>query len=84
MKQLSIKLLLVVAAFLAFSCSTAKKASKSKKGDATAMAKTPKKKPGKNDIKPYGKVITKEAKTDEGLFAIHKVDDKYFYEIISI
>ena len=81
MKQLSIKLLFVVAAFLAFSCSTAKKASKSKKGDATAMAKPPGKKPGKNDIKPYNKVITKEAKSDEGLFTVHKVDEKYFYEI---
>ncbi|WP_411767407.1 zinc-dependent metalloprotease [Winogradskyella sp. A3E31] len=45
------------------------------------MAKPPSKKPGKNDIQPYDKVITKEAKTDEGLFDVHKIDDKYFYEI---
>lgn len=38
-------------------------------------------KPKKGDIQPYGKVITKEAKTDEGLFKVHKVDDKYYYEI---
>ncbi len=81
MRQLSIKLLFVVAAFLAFSCSTAKKASKSKNGDATAMAKPPGKKPGKNDPKPYDKVITKDAKSDQGLFTVHKVDDSYFYEI---
>jgi hypothetical protein len=81
LKQLSIKLLFVVAAFLAFSCSTAKKANKSKKGDATSMTKPPGKKPGKDDIQPYSKVITKDAKTDEGLFAVHKVDEKYFYEI---
>ncbi|WP_439152210.1 zinc-dependent metalloprotease [Winogradskyella sp.] len=80
-KNLTIKLLFFVSAFLAFSCSTAKKASKSKKTDATAMAKPAAKKPGKNDPKPYNKVITKDAKTDEGLFAVHKVDDKYFYEI---
>ena len=81
MKNLSIKLLFVVTAFLAFSCSTTKKAGKSKKTDATAMAKPPAKKPGKNDIQPYGKVITKDAKTDEGLFAVHQIDDTYFYEI---
>ncbi|WP_298512637.1 zinc-dependent metalloprotease [uncultured Kordia sp.] len=61
------------------SCSTAKKASASKKG-AVAASK-PKKKPKKGGIQPYSKVITKEAKSDEGLFTIHEVDDKYFYEI---
>ncbi|WP_282043557.1 zinc-dependent metalloprotease [Winogradskyella flava] len=81
MKQLSIKLLLVVSAFLAFSCSTAKKASKSKKTDATAMAKPAAKKPGKNDPKPYNKVITKDAKSDKGLFTVHTLDDKFYYEI---
>lgn len=80
MKNLTIKLLFVVCAFLAFSCSTAKKASKSKAG-ASATAKTSEKKPGKDDIQPYDKVITKEAKTDEGLFHVHQIDDKYFYEI---
>jgi hypothetical protein len=32
-------------------------------------------------IKEYSKVITKEVKTDDGLFKIHKVADKYFFEI---
>ena len=45
MKRLSIKLLFVASAFLVFSCSTAKKANKSKKTDATAMAKPAGKKP---------------------------------------
>ncbi|MCT4628456.1 zinc-dependent metalloprotease [Winogradskyella sp.] len=81
MKQISFKLLLVASAFLAFSCSTAKKASKSKKTDATAMAKPPGKKPGKNDPKPYNKVITKDAKSDAGLFTVHTVNDKFYYEI---
>ncbi|WP_072995538.1 zinc-dependent metalloprotease [Pseudozobellia thermophila] len=40
------------------------------------------KKDGKKDkIKPYGKVITKDAKTDKGLFDVHIVDEDYFYEI---
>ena len=80
MKNVSIKLLFVVSAFLAFSCSTAKKAGKSGK-DATAMAKSPEKKPGKNDPKPYDKVITKDAKSDKGLFTVHTLDDKFYYEI---
>ena len=32
-------------------------------------------------IKPYKKVITKEAKTDKGLFDVHVVDEDHFYEI---
>lgn len=81
-RHISTKLTLVLCAFLVFSCSTTKKASKSKKqAPQTAAARPPAKKNGKNGIKPYDKVITKEAKTDEGLFHVHKIDDKFFYEI---
>lgn len=31
--------------------------------------------------KPYKEVITDKAKTDDGLFIVHKIDDKYFFEI---
>jgi Met-zincin/Domain of unknown function (DUF5117)/Domain of unknown function (DUF5118) len=31
--------------------------------------------------KPYEKVITKEAKTKAGVFLVHKVKDKWYYEI---
>ena len=55
-------------------------ASQSKVKDKATASKS-KEKDKKNAIKPYGKVITKEAKTDEGLFTVHKLDDKYFYEI---
>ncbi len=40
--------------------------------------------PPKNNgdpIKDYDKVITKDAVTDEGLFKVHKIKDKYFFEI---
>ncbi len=30
---------------------------------------------------PYEKVITKEAKTKKGLFTVHQIKDKYYYEI---
>ena len=35
----------------------------------------------KSKIKPYSKVITKDAKTDKGLFDIHIVEEDHFYEI---
>jgi len=50
---------------------------KSKKSDATK----PEPKPKKGDILAYDKVITKDATTDNGLFDVHVVDDKHFYEI---
>lgn len=31
--------------------------------------------------KPYKEVITDKAKTDEGLFKVHRIEDKYFFEI---
>ncbi len=38
--------------------------------------------PAKPDpIKPYARVITKEAKTDKGVFWVHRVDDKFYFEI---
>jgi hypothetical protein len=51
-----------------------------KKKKETAKPKAPaKKEPGK--IKDYKDVITKEAVTDEGLFTVHTVEDKYYFEI---
>ena len=41
--------------------------------------------PGRPDqqpqIKPYDRVITREAKTDDGVFKIHTIKDKIYYEI---
>jgi len=31
--------------------------------------------------KPYKEIITDKAKTDDGLFKVHKLDDKYYFEI---
>lgn len=68
-------LLLILSVLVLSSCSSSKKA-------AGAKAASAKKKPSKKDgIKAYGEVITKDAKTDKGLFAVHRLDDKYFYEI---
>ncbi len=51
-----------------------------KKKKKKTEAKAPEK-PKEGDIQPYNKVITKEAITDEGLFAVHQVGDKHYYEI---
>lgn len=38
--------------------------------------------PGGDDkMKKFSEVITKDAESDEGLFTVHKVDEKYYYEI---
>src|ERR1051325_10182799 len=33
------------------------------------------------DPRPYDKVITKDAKSDKGVFTVHRVKDKFYYEI---
>lgn len=35
----------------------------------------------KDKIQPYNKVITKKAKTDNGLFTVHEVADKHYFEV---
>jgi hypothetical protein len=56
-------------------------------GDGRAETKkdegagTPKSGRGDVRIRPYDRVITKEAKTSAGLFLVHRIDDKIFFEI---
>jgi hypothetical protein len=53
-----------------------------KKKKTTPTVEKPKaKKEDKNAIKPFNKVITAKAISDNGLFNVHKVDDNYYYEI---
>jgi hypothetical protein len=55
-------------------------AQKKKKGKDTPDAETPK--PAKkNGMKGYDEIITKEAISDDGLFTVHKVEDKYYFEL---
>jgi hypothetical protein len=53
---------------------------KKKKKPATEASESGKKE-DKNGIKPYDKVITKDAITDKGLFDVHQIEDKWYYEI---
>ncbi|HSJ68616.1 MAG TPA: zinc-dependent metalloprotease [Anditalea sp.] len=48
---------------------------------ANTEAATAKAAAAKNGIKPYSEVITSKAKSKEGLFSVHEVEGKYFYEI---
>ncbi|WP_268033569.1 zinc-dependent metalloprotease [Algoriphagus sp. PAP.12] len=60
-----------------------KKKKKNSKNATEAPATPPKPQNGGNNKgpKPYKDVITKEAKSKDGLFKVHQIDDKYFYEI---
>ena len=79
----SIKVLLLALTLIVSSCNTSKKAAEAEaaKKAAAAKAAASKPKPKKGDIQPYSKVVTKDAKTDEGLFKVHNIDGKYLYEI---
>ncbi len=37
--------------------------------------------PGGGDLKKFSEIVTKDAESDEGLFNVHKVKDKYYFEV---
>ena len=57
-----------------------KKKKKRNKGKTEQIVK-PKPKPKKGAILAYEKVVTKEMKTDEGLFKVHSLDDTFLFEV---
>ncbi|SOD15072.1 zinc-dependent metalloprotease [Pedobacter xixiisoli] len=82
--QKSTKLLLVVGCMLLANlsaCSIFKKSKKKTAPAATTAAAKPKADSTKTAIKPYAEIITKKAITQKGLFTVHKIADKYFFEI---
>ncbi|NAS14381.1 zinc-dependent metalloprotease [Poritiphilus flavus] len=71
--------LLVLCLVLSLPSQTEAQIFKKKKNKTEQASKDSK---GKKDkIKAYDKVITKDAVTDKGLFDVHVVDDKHYYEI---
>ena len=74
-KKLALKLLVIVC-FLGFQTTEAQIFKKKKKDTEKTSEK-----PSKDKIQPYDKVITKEATTDSGLFTVHEVEDKHYFEI---
>ena len=71
--------LLVLAFLIGFSTESSAQFWKKKKKETPKTTAKPK--PKKDAIKPYEKVVTKDHKTDEGLFKVHKKDDSYLFEI---
>ncbi|MBT0608554.1 zinc-dependent metalloprotease [Aequorivita echinoideorum] len=73
---MKLKFIIPLLLLITLSCATPKKASKGKSETTEKGADK-----DKVAIKPYDKVITKDAKTDDGLFKVHTVKDDFFYEI---
>lgn len=71
---------ITMAFFMLFSTNQfAQSNKKTSKKDQPVVA-PPEKKP-ESTIKEYSKVITKDAVSDDGLFKVHKVDKKHYFEI---
>lgn len=77
------KLTLLSCLLLLFSASevTAQRKKKVKKGQVTEAPAEAKKPDNKKEPKPYKKVIDTTAVTQNGLIDVHKVGDKYLFEI---
>ena len=82
MAKLQTLLVLLVGLVLMNGCTGAKEAAQTDP-DASASSATSKteKKSNGDDIKAYSDVITDEAESDDGLFVVHRLDDKVYYEI---
>ncbi len=50
-------------------------------GAAAQSQERPGARPAEPEIKPYEKVITKDAKTERGIFTLHRIKSKVYYEI---
>ena len=71
--------ILFVGIFLVPNSNYSQSKRKKNKNKTEEVQAAPKKK--ETGIKNYDEVITKEAITDDGLFKIHKLRDKYYFEI---
>ena len=77
-KKILLRLLLVAFVF-GFSSEINAQFWKKKKKEVKKT--TPKPRPKKGNIQPYSKIVTKDHKTDDGLFKVHKKDNSYLFEI---
>lgn len=78
--QKTILRLLTIVLVISFTNQTHAQIFGKKKKKAAAAAAMKNKEP-KGSIKSYKEVIKKDAESDEGLFAVHKVDKDFYYEI---
>ena len=81
-KKILSQLLLVAFVFgFSIDADAQRRKKKSKKDTKKVMPKKPAPRPKKGAIQPYGKVVTKKHKTDQGLFKVHSKDNSYLFEI---
>ncbi|MFZ9661256.1 MAG: DUF5117 domain-containing protein, partial [Chitinophagaceae bacterium] len=73
--------LILTLSFLSFSVNAQKKNQPAPPVQAPAPPPAPAANGNKSGPKPYKEIITDKAKSQKGLFSVHKVDDKYFFEI---
>ncbi|WP_312078778.1 zinc-dependent metalloprotease [Chryseobacterium sp.] len=78
-KNLSLALAAVVTIMSTQNFYSQEKDSATAKKEPAAAKKEDDKK--KSPIKPYKEIITDKAVSDEGVFTVHKIDDKYYFEI---
>ena len=71
--------LFIIIFIMSFSLETDAQFWKKKKKETPKEIK--KKKSKKEAIQPYNKIVTKNHKTDEGLFKVHTKDDSFLFEI---
>ena len=81
MIQKLISRILVVIFFFGLAVDVDAQRKKKKKKNKGKIEQVAKPKPKKGAILPYDKVVTKEMKTDKGLFNVHSADDKYLFEV---
>ncbi|MFN0729721.1 zinc-dependent metalloprotease [Polaribacter gochangensis] len=81
MIQKVISRVLVVLFVFGFSVNADAQRKKKKNEKDTKTVVKPAPKPKKGDIQPYASVVTKDVKTDAGLFSVHKKDEAYLFEI---
>ena len=84
MKNVRLSILALSIALFSMSCAAQKKLPGTPPvKDTTAMDSTKRQgpPPKKGEPQPYDKVITKKAISATGFFKVHKVEDKYFFEI---
>ncbi len=75
-RLLQLSLLTIILLFLSSPISLAQK-KKSKKNPPKSQSQSTR----KTGPQPYAKVITKDAVTDHGLFTVHRVNEKHFFEL---
>src|SRR5687767_1082079 len=78
-------MMMMMGGVLLLSCSLSHKVAKKSKGtEVPPLATVKASDTSKKNIKLYKEIITDKAITDDGLFKVHKINDRYYFEISNI